>query len=154
MTALLRPAVEGDLNQVVQIERASFADPWSEESFRRLLPGDPAIFQVMVEPPDDAIVGYVIAFAVGEDAELLNVAVEPKSRGRGLAGQPSSLPGRGMPFAFVFGYSWRSGLPSSPMKPLVTSPLHCKQKSKRSVPNMPCSSGKITSRVHLRTCPA
>lgn len=87
MTALLRPATESDLNAVVQIERSSFADPWSEESFRRLLPGDPAIFQVMVEPPDNEIVGYVIAFAVGEDAELLNVAVEPNSRGKGLAGQ-------------------------------------------------------------------
>ncbi|MFL5463026.1 MAG: ribosomal protein S18-alanine N-acetyltransferase [Gemmatimonadaceae bacterium] len=87
MTALLRPATESDLNAVVQIERSSFADPWSEESFRRLLPGHPAIFQVMVEPPDNEIVGYVIAFAVGEDAELLNVAVEPNSRGKGLAGQ-------------------------------------------------------------------
>ena len=106
VTALLRPAVEGDLNQVVQIERASFADPWTEESFRRLLAGHPAIFQVMVEPPDDAIVGYVIAFAVGEDAELLNVAVEPKSRGRGLAGQMLDavliqLGGRGVRTAFL-----------------------------------------------------
>ena len=31
--------------------------------------------------------GYVIAFAIGEDAELLNVAVEPKWRGQGFAGQ-------------------------------------------------------------------
>lgn len=87
MTALLRPAVEADLNQIVQIERACFADPWTEESFRRLLAGPPAIFQVLIVPPDDAIAGYVIAFAVGEDAELLNVAVEPNSRGKGLAGQ-------------------------------------------------------------------
>ncbi|MFL5489403.1 MAG: ribosomal protein S18-alanine N-acetyltransferase [Gemmatimonadaceae bacterium] len=87
MNPLLRPATESDLNAVVQIERSSFADPWSEESFRRLLPGHPAIFQVLVEPPDNAIVGYVIAFAVAEDAELLNVAVEPNSRGKGLAGQ-------------------------------------------------------------------
>lgn len=87
MTALLRPAFETDLNEVVLIERASFADPWTEESFRRLLVGHSAIFQVLVVPPDDAIAGYVIAYAVEEDAELLNVAVAPNHRGKGLAGQ-------------------------------------------------------------------
>lgn len=87
VTALLRPALETDLNEVVLIERACFADPWTEESFRRLLAGQSAIFQVLVVPPDDSIAGYVIAYAVEEDAELLNVAVEPNHRGRGLAGQ-------------------------------------------------------------------
>ena len=87
MTALLRPAAEADLNEVVRIERSCFADPWSEESFRRLLAGDPAIFQVLVLPPENRIAGYVIAFAIGGDAELLNVAVEPQSRGKGFAGQ-------------------------------------------------------------------
>ncbi|MEA2765222.1 MAG: [ribosomal protein S18]-alanine N-acetyltransferase [Gemmatimonadaceae bacterium] len=87
MTALLRPAVEGDLTQVTLIEKSSFADPWSEESFRRLIGVAPAIFLVALFPPDDAIAGYVVAFSVGEDGELLNVAVDPKFRGRGLAGQ-------------------------------------------------------------------
>lgn len=87
MTVLLRPAVEGDLVDVVRIERASFADPWTEESFRRLLPGQPAIFLVAVSSPDSAVAGYAIAFSVGEDAEVLNVAVDPGFRGKGLAGQ-------------------------------------------------------------------
>jgi ribosomal-protein-alanine N-acetyltransferase len=86
VTALLRPAAEPDLGQIVRIERSCFADPWSEESFRRLLAGHPAIFQVLVLP-ENRIAGYVIAFAIGEDAELLNVAVEPASRGKGFAGQ-------------------------------------------------------------------
>jgi [ribosomal protein S18]-alanine N-acetyltransferase len=87
MTASLRPATEGDLNQVVQIERACFADPWTEESFRRLLAGHSAIFQVVGYPPDFDVAGYVIAFAIGDDAELLNIAVSPAHRGKGLAGQ-------------------------------------------------------------------
>ncbi|HYU53972.1 MAG TPA: GNAT family N-acetyltransferase, partial [Gemmatimonadaceae bacterium] len=87
MTALLRPATELDLNEIVRIERSCFADPWTEESFRRLLAGHSAIFQVAADPPDFRIVGYVIAFAVGEDAELLNIAVEPTRRGKGLEGQ-------------------------------------------------------------------
>jgi ribosomal-protein-alanine N-acetyltransferase len=87
VTALLRPATEGDLNQVAQIERSCFADPWSEESFRRLLDVAPAIFLVALYPPAQKIVGYVVGFSVGEDAEILNVAVAPDCRGRGLAGQ-------------------------------------------------------------------
>jgi ribosomal-protein-alanine N-acetyltransferase len=79
--------MESDLNQVAQIERSCFADPWSEESFRRLLGGPPAIFLVALFPPDNSVAGYLVAFSVGEDAEVLNVAVESRFRGRGLAGQ-------------------------------------------------------------------
>ena len=87
MTALLRPAVEEDLREIVRIEAESFADPWTEESFRRLLSVQPAIFLAAVFPPDFPIAGYAIAFAVGEDGEVLNVAVDPSFRGKGLAGQ-------------------------------------------------------------------
>jgi [ribosomal protein S18]-alanine N-acetyltransferase len=89
MTAVpvLRPAIEGDLSQVAQIEKSSFADPWSEESFRRLLDVAPAIFLVALFPPEQAVAGYIVAFSIGEDGELMNVAVDPKFRGKGLAGQ-------------------------------------------------------------------
>ena len=87
MTALLRPAESDDIRQIAGIERACFADPWSEESFRRLLDVSPAIFLVALFPPDSAIAGYIIAFSVESDAEVLNVAVSPEFRGRGLAGQ-------------------------------------------------------------------
>jgi [ribosomal protein S18]-alanine N-acetyltransferase len=87
VTALLRPTTERDLSQIALIERACFADPWSEESFRRLVDVPPAIFLVAQFPPDEAIAGYVVAFSVGEESEILNVAVDPKFRGRGLAGQ-------------------------------------------------------------------
>jgi len=106
VTALLRPAAEGDLSQVAQIERSCFGDPWSEESFRRLVGVPPAIFLVALFPPDNAIAGYVVAFSVEEDAEVLNVAVEPRFRGKGLAGQMLDgalieLGGRGVRTAFL-----------------------------------------------------
>ena len=87
VTARLRPARSSDIRDIVRIERTSFADPWSEESFRRIMGGQAAIFQVLEVAPDKAVVGYIIAFSVGTDAELLNVAVDPNFRGRGLAGQ-------------------------------------------------------------------
>ncbi len=106
MSVLLRPAVESDLDQVIQIERSCFADPWSAESFRRLLPGHPAIFQVLILQPENRVAGYIIAFTVGPDAEFLNVAVEPQSRGKGFAGQMLDavlidLGGRGVRTAFL-----------------------------------------------------
>jgi [ribosomal protein S18]-alanine N-acetyltransferase len=88
VTALLRPAVEGDLGRVAEIEKSSFADPWTTEAFRSLLTGLPAaIFQVAVAPPGDVVRGYAIAFSVDEDAEILNLAVDSSFRGQGLAGQ-------------------------------------------------------------------
>lgn len=87
MTASLRPAAESDIGDVAEIERSCFADPWSEESFARLVESPPAIFLVALFPPNKGIAGYIIAFSVGEDAEVLNVAVDPRFRGKGLAGQ-------------------------------------------------------------------
>ncbi|HEU4748959.1 MAG TPA: ribosomal protein S18-alanine N-acetyltransferase [Gemmatimonadaceae bacterium] len=87
MTVLLRPARESDLSKVSGIERDSFADPWSEESFRRLIGVKPAIFLVAENEPHEAVAGYIAAFSVGEDGEILNVAVAPDHRGHGLAGQ-------------------------------------------------------------------
>lgn len=87
MTALLRPAVERDLTEITGIERASFADPWTEESFRRLIGVKPAIFLVAESGPEGAVAGYVAGFSIGEDGEILNVAVGAPFRGRGLAGQ-------------------------------------------------------------------
>jgi len=87
VTTLLRPAVESDLTDVSSIERESFADPWTEESFRRLIGVKPAIFLVAESGPDAAVAGYVAAFSIDEDGEILNVAVASEFRGRGLAGQ-------------------------------------------------------------------
>jgi [ribosomal protein S18]-alanine N-acetyltransferase len=87
VTAFLRPARESDLTEIARIERSCFADPWSEDSFRRLLDVPPATFLVAVASPDSPIAGYVVAFSVEEDAEILNVAVDSPFRGRGLAGQ-------------------------------------------------------------------
>ena len=106
MTILLRPAVESDLTGITVIERASFADPWTEESFRRLIGVKPAIFLVAEGDRDASVAGYVAAFSVGDDGEILNVAVASEFRGRGLAGQMLDavlieLVGRGVRMAFL-----------------------------------------------------
>jgi len=64
------------------IELASFSDPWSPRDFREALEGH-TVF--LVAAAGNRPVGYVIARAAADEGELLNVAVEPASRGRGIA---------------------------------------------------------------------
>lgn len=82
---LRRPTGE-DLALVSAIEKASFADPWSEAEFASVLEVDHTIFLVAEIGQVSGIVGYVIAMAVLDQGEVLNVAVAPENRGAGLGG--------------------------------------------------------------------
>lgn len=63
------------------IERASFADPWSSRDFRDALA---AGVTFLVGVTDTAVLGYVIARHAADAGEILNLAVVPESRGRGV----------------------------------------------------------------------
>jgi ribosomal-protein-alanine N-acetyltransferase len=82
---LRRPTPE-DLGVIAAIEAASFADPWSEAEFASVLLTPHTIFLVAEAGRKSGIVGYVIAMAVLDQAEILNVAVAPEYRGGGLGG--------------------------------------------------------------------
>lgn len=82
---LRRPTVM-DLDAVTEIEKASFADPWSTAEFASVLEVGHTIFLVAEVGEGRNIVGYVIAMAVLDQAEILNVAVAPGHRGAGLGG--------------------------------------------------------------------
>lgn len=82
-----RAATPADVPAIVEIERASFGDPWSEGTFRDLLRLRQAIFLVATEGLSESVCGYVIAAAVADEAEVLNLAVAPQSRRRGLGGR-------------------------------------------------------------------
>jgi ribosomal-protein-alanine N-acetyltransferase len=83
----LRAGNADDIRTVAAIERASFADPWSESAFRELLGSRSAIFLVVTRGALKAVAGYVIALVVAGEAEILNLAVAPAERGRGLGGE-------------------------------------------------------------------
>ena len=80
----LRPATEADVPSIREIEVESFSDPWSAASFRSML-GQPQVLATVAER-DGAIVGYSIAWAVGDEAELANLAVAPLARSAGIGG--------------------------------------------------------------------
>jgi [ribosomal protein S18]-alanine N-acetyltransferase len=82
--ANIRAADATDLPRIVEIEQASFADPWAPSDFRAVLASGPAIFLVAVDAKSQQISGYVIAITVLDESEILNIAVDPQFRGTGL----------------------------------------------------------------------
>lgn len=82
----LRPATRADLPAVATIERNSFADPWSASEFGSVLLLGHTIFLVAVSGPDEEIIGYVVAVAVVDEGEIVNIAVAPSHRTQGLGG--------------------------------------------------------------------
>ena len=76
----MRFAESGDLPRVVEIERASFTDPWSSTAFRSALAEERINFHVAIR--DEVVVGYAISWCVVDEAELANLAVIPTMRGQ------------------------------------------------------------------------
>jgi [ribosomal protein S18]-alanine N-acetyltransferase len=79
----IRSAVAADAAPLVQIERRCFSDPWSETSFREALES-PWSFG-LVTYNGRGIAGYLIGREVAGTGEVLNLAVSPDHRRRGLA---------------------------------------------------------------------
>ena len=81
-----------DLDEVMLIERAAFRHPWSPELFRRELEHDWSTILIALEPLTSAsgrgterIVGFLIYWLVHDEVHILNVAVSPEHRRRGIA---------------------------------------------------------------------
>lgn len=80
--ALVRPATLDDVPGIVEIERASFGDPWSVASFRGTFANEGAIVQVAEQ--EGRVIGYFVAWVIGDEAELANLAVAPTERRGGV----------------------------------------------------------------------
>lgn len=71
------------MSPVLAIERAVFGDPWPEDDFLDCVTTD-AVFLVAVPPEGGGIAGYVVARDVAAEGEILNLAVAPGGRRRGV----------------------------------------------------------------------
>jgi [ribosomal protein S18]-alanine N-acetyltransferase len=80
----IRSAVPADAQGLVVIERRAFSDPWSEASFREALTS-PWSFGLVAEMGRGAA-GYLIGREVAGTGEVLNLAVAPEFRRRGIGG--------------------------------------------------------------------
>lgn len=97
--ALLRPMEAGDLERVLAIERASFTNPWNENTFRSLLErGDAELW--VAETEAEGVLGYLVLWFAAEEGELADLAVSEEHRSRGLG---SRLLDRAMELALDHG---------------------------------------------------
>jgi N6-L-threonylcarbamoyladenine synthase len=72
-----------DVAQAIEIERSSFADPWSPGMFQDELDAGDRVW--LVAEDDGRVVGYGGAMVVGTDADLMNIAVDARHRREGIA---------------------------------------------------------------------
>ena len=86
-TIIVRPARHDDLSLIAAIERASFGDPWSVESFASVLDLSHIRFLVAQHrTADDSLLGYVVAITLAGEGEIANLAVAPTARRHGIGG--------------------------------------------------------------------
>ncbi|MFP7299944.1 ribosomal protein S18-alanine N-acetyltransferase [Neobacillus niacini] len=74
---------EEDIDQILEVEHASFATPWSRDAFFNEINNNKFAVYIVLEE-DLKIIGYVGAWVVIDEAHVTNVAVLPEYRGRKL----------------------------------------------------------------------
>ena len=70
------------LPQLLRIERAAYAHPWSETNLRDALV---AGYQAQMVMADAVVLGYFIAMQGVDEVHLLNITVAPEYQGQGWA---------------------------------------------------------------------
>lgn len=79
--------VAGDLEELIVIERASFPNPWSCGQFESELKNPVSVALVARAPYEggETLAGYIIYWTVHGEAHILNIAVNPLLRRKGVA---------------------------------------------------------------------
>ena len=80
----IRPAALADAAALVAIERRCFSDPWSEIAFQEALSSE-WTFGLVADSARGAA-GYLIGREAAASGEILNLAVAPEFRQRGIGG--------------------------------------------------------------------
>ena len=81
---LIRPAVPADLESLVSIERSCSGLPWQRSSLMRDLTAHAAARYRVAEDVSGAVVGYIAGWVILDEAEIINLAVLPDWRCRGI----------------------------------------------------------------------
>jgi len=86
-TIELRRLVLGDLREIEEIERRSYGTPWSRSMFAGELakPSSICLGAFGANEQEDRLVGYLIVSRYVDAWHVMNVAVDPDHRSRGIA---------------------------------------------------------------------
>lgn len=71
------------VSQIAELERICFSDPWSDKSIASELENELAYWLIAVE--GDTVVGYIGSQTVMGETDMMNVAVHPEYRRKGIA---------------------------------------------------------------------
>ena len=78
----IRPTTLADLPALVAVEQACFSDPWSARSLQQAIQSETS--RSFVAENAGGVVGYVLARISGPEGEILDLAVVPSVRRRGV----------------------------------------------------------------------
>jgi ribosomal-protein-alanine N-acetyltransferase len=81
----VRVARPDDLPAILGVERASFAAPWTERMFAEELRNDWSHVWVAEAPLAAGPVGFTVFWVAFDEVHILNIAVAPAWRRRGIA---------------------------------------------------------------------
>ena len=70
-----------DIDGVLEVERASFSSPWSENAFYNELTGNRFASYIIAEQ-EGHIIGYCGVWVVIDEAHITNIAILPAFRGK------------------------------------------------------------------------
>ena len=75
---------EGDLDDVLEIERASFSNPWSRDMFLWELQNAGISYGYVLREPGGRVAAFCTVWIVQDELHVNNVAVGPAHRGKGV----------------------------------------------------------------------
>ncbi|WP_394219609.1 ribosomal protein S18-alanine N-acetyltransferase [Halobacillus trueperi] len=76
----IRRMTKDDVGAVMEVEKASFAVPWSEETFEKEMEDNPYAHYYIVEKENE-IIGYCGLWLIIDEAHVTNIAIHPGHRG-------------------------------------------------------------------------
>ena len=79
----IKQMTDAHVAQIAALEKLCFSDPWSENSVASELKNPLALWLVALD--GEAVAGYIGSQSVGEESDMMNVAVHPDYRRQGIA---------------------------------------------------------------------
>lgn len=83
MDILVRPMLEKDIDEVLDIEKTSFATPWTKEAFTLEITKN-MLAKYVVAEIQGKVVGYGGIWLIIDEGHVTNIAVHEKYRGLGV----------------------------------------------------------------------
>jgi ribosomal-protein-alanine N-acetyltransferase len=81
---VIRPLRVEKAAACARLHAAGFAHPWSTEEIAQLISSPSTLAAAALDPANGRLRGFVLSRLAADEAEILTIAVEPDSQGRGV----------------------------------------------------------------------